>query len=62
MAKKKPSFFSIAELKQPVNQWICIAFVGVLCFWVVLYYFTEKTKIIAEGYSLSSAASIVSEY
>jgi hypothetical protein len=46
----KNNFFSLAELKQPVNQWICIAFIGVLCFWVVLYYTTEQAKSIGGFY------------
>jgi hypothetical protein len=45
------SFFSLAELKQPVNQWLCIGFMGVFCFWTLLYYFTQKTQIIGESYA-----------
>jgi hypothetical protein len=48
---RNPSFFSLAEMKQPVNQWLCIAFLGVFCFWVVLFYFTQETQIIAENYA-----------
>lgn len=47
----KSSFFSLSELKQPVNQWICLAFIGVLVFWIVLYYFTQKAEIAAESYT-----------
>ncbi len=50
----KSSFFSLSELKQPVNQWICIAFIGVLTFWIVLYYFTQKAEIVAESYTATS--------
>jgi len=49
MNTKKP-FISIAEIKQPVNQWLCIAFLGVFCFWTLLFYFTEKAKAIGENY------------
>ena len=49
--KQKESFFSLAELKQPVNQWICVAFLCVLCFWVVLYYFTQETQAIGAGFA-----------
>ena len=47
----KPRFFSLAEIKQPVNQWICIAFLGVWCFWIVLYYMTSKAVFIGESYA-----------
>jgi len=47
---KNPSFFSLAELKQPVNQWICIAFLGVWCFWMALYYVAQKAQIIGENF------------
>lgn len=58
---KKKSFFSWAELKQPVNQWLCIAFLGIFCFWTVLYYVTQKAQIIADGYS-DNSASIAENY
>ncbi len=35
-------FLSLAEMKQPVNQWLCIAFLGLWCFWFVLFYVTSK--------------------
>lgn len=54
----KPSFFSFAELKQPVNQWICYAFLGVFCFWLVLFYLTQKTLIIVENYNLAKTADL----
>ena len=60
--KRKPSFFSLGELKQPVNQWLCIAFMGVLCFWVVLYYMTERAAIIAESYTANTVAGIAADY
>ncbi|GEM_PF-1494052 len=47
----KPKFFSLAEMRQPVNQWLCIAFLGVFCFWTLLYYFTQKTQLIGESYA-----------
>jgi len=43
-------FFSLSALKQPVNQWLCIAFISLLCFWTVLYYFTNKAQAIGETY------------
>ncbi len=48
----KPSFFSMANAKQPVNSWLCIAFISLLCFWVVLYYFTAKAEEIGENFSI----------
>jgi len=50
----KPKFFSLAEMKQPVNQWLCIAFLGLLCFWVVLFYATSKAYGIADVFSVSA--------
>ena len=46
------SFFSLAEMKQPVNQWLCIAFLGLLCFWTVLYYFTESAQAVGENFAV----------
>ena len=51
-------FFSLAELKQPVNQWICIAFLAVWCFWIVLYYTVQKTEAI--GNSFTDNSSLIS--
>ncbi|MDE2041287.1 MAG: hypothetical protein KGI59_02810 [Patescibacteria group bacterium] len=48
----KESFWSLAALKQPVNQWLVIAFLGVFCFWATLYYVTQKAEIIAESYTV----------
>jgi hypothetical protein len=44
------SFFSLASMKQPVNQWLCIAFLSLWCFWIVLYYATEHARIIGAEY------------
>ena len=55
MPQKVP-FLSLAELKQPVNQWLCIAFVGVLCFWTLLYYFTQKVQAIGESFNTADAS------
>ncbi len=33
-------------LKQRVNQWLCLALLALMCFWVVLYYLTAKAEII----------------
>ncbi len=38
------------EANQPVNEWLCIAFIGVFCFWIVLYYVTEKTQAIGQSF------------
>lgn len=54
---RNPSFFSLAELKQPVNQWLCIAFLGVFCFWTVLFYVTQQAQIIAENYAAPGEVS-----
>ena len=54
----KESFFSLAEMKQPVNQWICIAFMGVLCVWVVIYYLNNRIQAIGENYSTASLSGL----
>lgn len=38
-----------AFLKQRVNQWLCIALLGLMCFWTVLFYFTHKAQEIADN-------------
>ena len=38
------SLSSVTDLKNPVNQWLCIALIALICFWVVLYYFVNKTE------------------
>lgn len=42
----KQPFFSL-DLRQPVNQWLSIALVALMCFWVVLYYIVSKASITA---------------
>ena len=36
--------------KQVVNQWIGMTFIAVICFWVVLYYFINKTEAFGSDY------------
>ncbi|MCX6715563.1 MAG: hypothetical protein NT077_00930 [Candidatus Taylorbacteria bacterium] len=43
---------------QMVNQWIGMAFVALICFWVVLYYFVNKTEAFANDYVFSTTSSI----
>jgi hypothetical protein len=45
------SFFSLSEMKQPVNQWICIAFICVWVFWMGLFYLTHKAQVIGDTFS-----------
>lgn len=52
----KKKFFSLAELKQPVNQWLCIAFLGVLCFWTLLYYASQKALSIGQVFMAQSSS------
>lgn len=54
----REKFWSLAELKQPVNQWICIAFIGVWCFWIVLYYVTQKAEITGEKYVATTGVAV----
>jgi len=53
----KPKFWSLAEMKQPVNQWLCIAFFSVLGFWLVLYYVTQKAEAIGNNFGQSASLS-----
>lgn len=32
------------SLRQTVNQWLSIALISLMCFWVVLFYLVNKTK------------------
>ena len=52
----KPSFFSAREARQPVNFWIAVAFFAICMVWLVLYYATEKAKIMGDYYSGDIAA------
>lgn len=47
-------FFSLAEMNQPVNQWLCIAFLGLFCFWTVLFYMSNKAYGVGDNISLGS--------
>jgi hypothetical protein len=55
---KQINFFSVSELKQPVNQYLCIAFLSVWCFWIVLYYFTQKTEAVADTIRFNSNSAM----
>ena len=48
---------SATDLKNPVNQWLCIAFIALVCFWVVLYYFVNKTEAFGNSLAKSPANS-----
>jgi hypothetical protein len=43
-----PAFF-----KQQVNQWLCISLISLMCFWVVLFYLTNKARTIGERLVIS---------
>lgn len=32
------------SLKQTVNQWLSIALISLICFWVVLFYLVNKAR------------------
>ncbi len=48
-----------AFLRQQVNQWLCIALIGLMGFWTVLYYLTDKAEAI--GNSTADDKSIVED-
>ena len=52
---QRQPFFSL-DLKQTVNQWLCIALISLMCFWVVLYYFVHKTTAIGNNLVAGAAA------
>ena len=52
---KRP-FFSF-DLRQPVNQWLCFALIGLMAFWVVLYYFVNRTSAFANDYVQTTYAA-----
>ncbi|MFA6294882.1 MAG: hypothetical protein WC666_00470 [Candidatus Paceibacterota bacterium] len=54
-------FFSLAEMKQPVNQWLCIAFMGLWVFWFLLFYVVDRTKTIGEAYVFNNLTGESSE-
>ncbi len=43
-----------AIFKQNVNQWLCIALLGLMCFWVVLYYLSNKAYLIGTAIATNS--------
>lgn len=47
-----------ASSKQVVNQWLGIAFISLICFWVVLYYFVNMTEAFGEAYILNAQSSV----
>ena len=52
----------MSEAKQPVNQWLCIAFISLCCFWTVLYYVTQKAEAIGDSFVDRGGAYIYSTF
>jgi len=46
----------MSAAKQHVNTALCIAFAAVCCYWLALYYFTEKAMIIGDNFTAANAA------
>ncbi|MBU6231973.1 MAG: hypothetical protein KGI45_03195 [Patescibacteria group bacterium] len=42
------TFFDFS-LRQRVNQWLGIALISLMCFWVVLYYLVNRSEAIASN-------------
>lgn len=38
-------------LKQQVNQWLCIALIALMAFWIVLYYMTNKAQAVGDQFT-----------
>lgn len=51
----RPNFLNTASARMPVNTYLCLAFLCLLCFWTVLYYVTERAKILGESYAYTGA-------
>lgn len=51
-----PSF-----LKQSINQWLCIALIGLMTFWTVLYYVGHKAQLIADNYFDDNQAGVINK-
>ncbi len=46
-----------AIFKQNVNQWLCIALISLMCFWVVLYYLSNKALLIGNAIATNGEES-----
>ncbi len=42
-------------LTQKVNQWLCIALLGLMCFWTVVYYLGHKVQAFGSGISTDTS-------
>ncbi len=49
MNRKSLSFFDMSVIRQPINQWLCIAFLGLFCYWTMLYYSVKKAQSVADN-------------
>jgi len=49
---QKPEFFNLS-LGQHVNQWLSIALISLMCFWVVLYNYVKQSEILGDQYAAS---------
>ncbi len=45
-----PPFFSIQGMKEPINQWLGIALIGLMCTWTLIYYLGHKAEALAETF------------
>ncbi len=61
MQQKTVSFFSLDEMRQPVNQWLCIIFLGLLCFWTLVYYFTNKAEAVRDRYVTERTEALITK-
>ncbi|MFA6601880.1 MAG: hypothetical protein WCT02_03405 [Candidatus Paceibacterota bacterium] len=53
----QPTFLKRNPQAKEVNQWLCIAFLGVWCFWIVLFYLTQKVDNALQPYSTGVASA-----
>ena len=59
MSSSQP-FFSLNPHQQ-VNQWLCIALISFMCFWVVLYYLINRTEAFGDAYASSLSVPSLQE-
>ncbi|MES2215947.1 MAG: hypothetical protein V4481_01485 [Patescibacteria group bacterium] len=48
---KKISFLSMANASQPVNQYLCVALMSVVCLWTVVYYLNKTADIVNDTFA-----------
>ncbi len=48
---KTSAFFSPDQARRPINQYLCIALISVMCVWTVVYYLRSSSEIISQSFA-----------